>query len=103
MSSSVLEINELRAIGVTVTPKSIAVALSDGREIRIPLEWYPRLASGTKRERNHFRLIGDGEGIHWADLDEDISVQGLVAGKRSAESRASFDRWLAKRRHRKPA
>ena len=63
----------------------------------IPLTWFPRLMHGTTPERENFKLIGDGEGIHWPDLDEDISVEGLIAGKRSAETDVSLSRWLARR------
>jgi hypothetical protein len=55
---------------------------------------------GTPQERNHWRLIGDGEGIQWPDLDEDLSVEGLLLGRRSSESHRSFKRWLEKRAHR---
>jgi hypothetical protein len=74
------------------------VQLDDGRSLSIPMAWYPRLLHGTKSERETFELIGDGEGIHWPELDEDISVEGLLAGRRSAESDASLARWLEKRK-----
>jgi len=54
------------------------VALADGREIKIPLEWFPRLANATEQERKTFELIGNGQGIHWPLLDEDISIEGLL-------------------------
>jgi len=66
------------------------------------LAWYPRLLNGRQQEREHYELIGDGEGIHWPNLDEDISVAGLLAGKRSAESDVSLARWLEKRRQDSP-
>jgi hypothetical protein len=69
----------------------------DGRTLTVPLAWYPRLAHGRPEERANWRLIGRGEGIHWPDLDEDISVDGLLAGRRSGESQASLARWLAER------
>lgn len=72
--------------------------LADGRSIVVPIAWYPRLASATEAERNNWRFIGRGEGIHWPDLDEDISVENLLSGARSGESGRSFDRWLAGRR-----
>ena len=59
--------------------------------------WDPRLLHDTPEEHNHWRMIGGGESIHWPDLDEDISVEGLLAGRRSAESDASFAKWLKKR------
>ena len=82
---------------VRVTADTLFVELSDGRTITAPLAWFPRLQHGTAKERNHWRFIGRGEGIHWPDLDEDISVEGLVLGKPSGESQPSFARWLEKR------
>jgi hypothetical protein len=73
------------------------VDLRDGRTITVPLEWYPRLAHASTAERANWRLIGTGEGIHWPDLDEDISIEGLLAGRPSGESPASFQKWLARR------
>ena len=73
--------------------------LNNGRISSVPLAWYPRLFHGTPKERQHYELIGDGEGIHWPDLDEDISVEGLLAGKRSAESDSSLSQWLKKRQN----
>ena len=70
---------------------------SDGRNVTAPLAWFPRLQHGTAKERNNWRLIGRGEGIHWPDLDEDISVEGLMLGEPSSESQQSFQRWLQKR------
>ena len=63
----------------------------------VPLAWYPRLMHATESERENWRLIGNGYGIHWEDLDEDISVEGLLLGKLSGESRTSFKRWLSGR------
>ena len=83
---------------VNFSEDSMIVQLDDGRALSVPLAWYPRLLHGTQQEREKFELIGDGEGIHWPDLDEDISVEGLLAGRRSAESDASLARWLEKRR-----
>jgi Protein of unknown function (DUF2442) len=88
---------EAKAQNVSVTDDTIAVDLSDGRTISVPLAWYPRLLHGTPEERNNWRFIGDKEGIHWPDLDEDISVENLLAGKPSGESQGSFKRWLEKR------
>jgi len=75
----------------------MTVHLDDGRELSVPVAWYPRLLNGTKQEREMYELIGDVEGIHWPELDEDISVEGLLAEKRSAESSVSLARWFAKR------
>ena len=82
---------------VRVTADTLSVELSDGRTITAPLAWFPRLLHGTIKERNYWRFIGRGEGIHWPDLDEDISIEGLVLGKPSGESQSSFARWLEKR------
>ena len=81
------------AENVTVSVDTLCVDLSDGRSISVPLAWYPRLLRATAAERKHWRLIGRGLGIHWEDLDEDISVEGLLAGKPSGESQASFSHW----------
>lgn len=75
----------------------MTVSLDDGRAISVPLAWYPRLLAATPEERARVELIGGGEGLHWPDLDEDISVEGILAGRRSAESAASLARWMARR------
>ncbi|MCI0667031.1 MAG: DUF2442 domain-containing protein [Methylococcaceae bacterium] len=75
----------------------MSVDLSDGRTISVPLAWYPRLTHASRSEQNNWRLIGKGYGIHWEDLDEDISVEGLLAGKPSGESQTSLQKWLASR------
>jgi hypothetical protein len=77
---------------------TLSVELSDGRSISVPLAWFPRLLHGTAAERENWTLIARGEGIHWPDLDEDISVASLLAGRPSAESPASLQRWLAARK-----
>ena len=87
-----------RAISVTVTDDTLSVDLEDGRTISVPIGWYPRLAHGMPAERLHFQISGAGYGIHWPDLDEDIGVEGLLLGKRSTESPASFERWLRRRK-----
>lgn len=87
----------LDAQSVAVTDDILAVNLADGRALSLPLAWYPRLAYGTPQERNNWRLIGGGEGIHWPDLDEDLSVAGLLAGRKSGESPQSLARWLKAR------
>jgi len=81
----------------TVTEEFLTVELSDGRVISVPLGWYPRLVHATPEERGHWRLIGQGEGIHWPDLDEDISVENIILGKPSGESQRSLQRWLEQR------
>jgi hypothetical protein len=72
----------------------LVVELLDGRVLSVPLAWFPRLVAGTAKERDNWRLVGRGEGIHWPDLDEDISVASLLAGHASTESQASLKRWL---------
>lgn len=84
----------LRVTGVAVTDDVLTVELSDGRSISAPLAWFPRLSHGTMAERSEWRLIGAGRGIHWPQLDEDISVENLIIGKPSAESQTSLKRWL---------
>ncbi len=86
-----------KAQHVTVTGDSLMVDLIDGRTISAPIGWYPRLLHGRLEERDNWRLIGRGEGIHWPDLDEDISVENLLTGKPSGESQRSFKRWLGER------
>ena len=85
------------AVSVVVSDDSLTVRLDDGRSLSVPLAWYPRLLHGTEAERKNYELIGDGEGIHWPELDEDISVEGLLAGRRSAESAASLAKWREKK------
>ena len=97
MAFSPAETTLPQAIGVTVSDDTLSVDLSDGRTIAIPVAWYPRLAHARASERDNWRLIADGEGVHWPDIDEDISVSALLAGKASAESQASLQRWLAER------
>lgn len=97
MSSSAIETRPPRAQSVVVTDDSLSVDLVDGRTVSVPLAWYPRLAHGSPAERDNWRLIGQGEGIHWAALDEDISVEDLLSGRPSGESQNSLKRWLASR------
>jgi hypothetical protein len=96
MSTLITE-RDVLAQAVRFTDDSMIVQLDDGRTLSVPLIWYPRLQHGAQSERERFQLIGDGEGIHWPDLDEDISVEGLLAGRRSAETNESLSRWLAER------
>ncbi len=99
MISSVSEIQTARARAASVSDDTLSVDLTDGRTIAVPTVWYPRLAHATPDERSRWRLIGQGEGIHWPDLDEDISVDSLLYGRVSGESQASLKRWLDSRRH----
>ena len=88
---------EAKAQSLIVTDDTLTVDLLDGRTISVPLVWYPRLMHGTETERNNWRFIGAKEGIHWPDLDEDISIENLLMGKPSGESQSSFKRWLEAR------
>ena len=94
MSTSMVNINIPAAIAVVITDDSLSVDLQDGRTITVPLTWFPRLLHGNSTERKNWKLIGNGKGIHWDALDEDISVEGLLAGKPSEESQKSFKNWL---------
>ena len=98
MSTSPSEFRPAMAQQVTVTDDALIVDLVDGRTVSVPASWYPRLAHGTPAERSNWRLLGRGEGIHWPDLDEDISVAGLLAGRPSGETQSSLQRWLKSRR-----
>jgi hypothetical protein len=97
MSSFKNEPQEPLATSVQVSEDTLSVELTDGRTIATPLAWYPRLAHATPAERDSWRLIGGGRGIHWPAIDEDISVVNLLAGQPSAESQRSFKKWLAGR------
>lgn len=94
MTSSPIELRQAVAQAVRFEEDTLVVDLVDGRTLSVPLAWYPRLAHATASERAEWRLIGRGEGIHWPKLDEDISVEGLLAGRRSGESQASLSSWL---------
>jgi hypothetical protein len=88
---------EAKAQDLRITDDTLAVDLTDGRTISVPLAWYPRLMHGSNAERNNWRFIGDREGIHWPDLDEDISIENLLMGRPSGESQSSFKKWLEAR------
>ena len=77
MGFSSIDIQPL-AVDVSCNNESLSVALADGRMIRVPLEWYPRLLDATPKDRNNWQLIGGGLGIHWEDLDEDVTVESLL-------------------------
>ena len=97
MNTSETGLLNVFAENVLVTDDALAVDLVDGRTITVPLSWFPRLARGTAEERSHWRLIGQGEGIHWPDLDEDISLRSLLLGRASDETEESLQKWLAGR------
>ena len=97
MTTLILDHPAHKATAVETTGDTLMVELADGRSISAPLAWYPRLFHATEEERARFRFIAGGEGIHWPDLDEDISVEGILAGRPSGESQRSLQRWLAAR------
>lgn len=92
-----VEIKVPSAIGVEVSEHTLSVDLNDGRTISVPVGWYPRLTHATPQERGNWKIIGGGQGIHWEDIDEDISVEGLLRGKPSGESQSSLRKWLKSR------
>ena len=98
MYVSTTEVSVPEAMTIAVTEDTLTAELSDGRTILVPLAWYPRLVHATPEERSNWELIGGGQGIHWPDLDEDISVEGLLAGRKSGESHQSFQQWLEAKR-----
>jgi hypothetical protein len=98
MNSLTADVPVPAVAGVRVTDDQLFVELADGRTISAPLAWYPRLSHAAADERNHWRTTGSGQGIHWPDLDEDISVENLLLGKPSGESQASLQKWLQQRR-----
>jgi hypothetical protein len=98
MRTSGTEIRDALAHSRSVSDDALIVDLADGRTITVPLAWFPRLAHGTPAERGHWRIIGKGQGIHWPDLDDDISVESLLAGRRSGETQESLRRWLQQRK-----
>ncbi len=97
MNTLAVEIRIPEALNVSLTDDTLSVDLSDGRSISVPIAWFSRLLHSTAKERNNWRLIGRGQGIHWEDIDEDISIEGLIAGLPSGESQESLKKWLAKR------
>lgn len=80
-----------------MTDEALVVELADGRTVTTPLMWFPRLLHRTSEERNRWRFVGGGQGVHWIELDEDVSVEGLLAGRPSGESQASLEKWLTGR------
>jgi hypothetical protein len=98
MTSLTIELHGVPKIqGVTITDDTLSADLSDGRTISVPLAWYPRLMNGSVQERDDWRFIANGEGIHWTQLDEDISIKNLILGQPSGESQKSLQRWLKAR------
>lgn len=94
MATSTVELEVPEAVNITFTDDALTIELVDNRTLSVPLDWYPRLVHAMEEERNNWELYAEVGHIHWEDLDEDISVEGLLAGRRSGESEASFERWL---------
>ena len=88
---------EPRAQSVTVSDEELSLDLVDGRRISVPLVWYPRLWYATPDERLNLEVFGDGSYIHWPDVDEDLTVSGILEGRRSVESPDSIKKWLSTR------
>jgi hypothetical protein len=97
MTTLAFEIRLVQIQKISISEDTLTADLSDGRTISVPLNWYPRLLHGTPVERAKWRLVGKGEGIHWPDLDEDISAENLIYGHPSGESQKSFQRWQESR------
>lgn len=89
-SSAQAEAADIRVRDVSVSNDELSVALMDGRTITVPLAWYPRLAGGTPEQRARWQVAGGGYGIHWPELDEDLSTEGLLAGARAPRGSASW-------------
>ena len=98
MTTSTVELEVPEAVNIRITDDALTIELTDCRTLSVPLDWYPRLVHATPEERNNWELHAESGHIHWEDLDEDISVEGLLAGRRSGESEASFKRWLKARK-----
>jgi len=83
---SVTELQAAKAIEVSVTDDTLTVELADGRTLAVPLAWYPRLLNATQQQRDHWEPSGGGYGIHWPDIDEDLSTEGLLRGSPAPKS-----------------
>ncbi|MYC21125.1 MAG: DUF2442 domain-containing protein [Caldilineaceae bacterium SB0662_bin_25] len=89
-----IETEAPRVTGVEISSGRVTAHLIDGRMISAPLIWYPRLAHATPDERNGWELRGGGQRVHWPDLDEEISIEGMLAGQPVGENRRLFSDWL---------
>lgn len=98
MTDSAVDAAVARATTVSFVEDQLTLRLVDGRTLSVPIAWSPRLAHATPKERDNWRLIADGEGIQWPDIDEDISVRHLLEGRRSTESEKSLKHWLDTRK-----
>ena len=99
MNTLTLEPPSVGIQDIKVTSSALTIELSDGRSISAPLVWYPRLLNASSKEINNWELIGEGHGIHWPDLDEDLNMAGIIQGRPSYESQKSFQRWLVERKN----
>lgn len=97
MSSSTVDAQSASAINIVLDDATVSFELADGRVVSAPIAWYPRLLHGTVAERNEWRLIAGGRGVHWSALEEDISVENLLNGQPSGESQSSLNKWLEQR------
>ena len=97
MRSSTLEARLPDVLDVSVSEETLTVELSDGRTLAVPTGWFPRLVYAEEGERANWTIIDGGQGIHWRELDEDVSLEGLLAGRASSEGQRSLRRWLDRR------
>ena len=97
MATLAIKMDTAYAVSVNVEEDTLTVDLDDGRTVSVPVASYPRLLNASKEERAGWRLIGKGRGIHWEAIDEDISVEGVLAGRPSGESQNSLKKWLDSR------
>ena len=102
MSSSQIDTPVVAATSVLLTDDTLTANLVDGRVISVPLGWYPRLLHATPDERSCWELQADGRHIHWPHIDEDLSIEGLLAGRASGESESSLQKWLEARNNKQP-
>ena len=98
MTTSAVELAGPVALTIDVTEDTLTAELMDRRTISVPLDWYPRLVYAAPEERDNWEIHAGGQHLHWPDVDEDISVEGLLAGRRSGESPRSLQRWLEAKR-----
>ncbi len=87
--NSLIDKTAPRAMAAVCSEDELRVSLTDGRWLSVPIIWFPRLANASASERANYELMGDGQGIHWPSVDEDISVVGLLAGQASVESKTA--------------
>ncbi|MBF0377753.1 MAG: DUF2442 domain-containing protein [Desulfamplus sp.] len=97
MTTLAVKIKTPKIYNLNINDETLTVEIDDGRTISLPLSWYPRLHYSSVAERENWRLIGNGSGIHWSDIDEDISLEGILAGNPSGESQKSLKRWLSQK------